>query len=184
MPDPAASTGAAPIDPITDPSTPQAVFGMDAVGAALANNAALTGLRDLIVDAKWDRQELTLTVAAETIVAAARGAQSAGYNFLEDVTCVDWYPTEPRFQVTYHILSMGLKQRLRLVARVGTEPGGGAAVIDSITSVWPSANFYEREVFDLFGVLFSGHPRLTRIMMPDNWNGHPLRKDYPVEGYR
>jgi NADH-quinone oxidoreductase subunit C len=172
-------------DPITNPATPPstsqaAVFGKQAVTDALADHAAILGLKDLIVDAKWDRKELTLTVAPETILAAAQAARIAGYNFLEDVTCVDWYPTEPRFQLTYHILSHTLKQRLRLIARVsGDDPR-----IDSITSVWPSANFYEREVFDLFGVHFPGHPRLTRIMMPDNWNGHPLRKDYPVEGYR
>ncbi|MGI4831723.1 MAG: NADH-quinone oxidoreductase subunit C, partial [Janthinobacterium lividum] len=141
---------------------------------------AVQGLRDLIVDAKWDRRELTLTVAPETVIAAATAAKNAGYNFLEDVTAVDWYPSEPRFQITYHILSHGLKERIRLAARIS----GDNPVIDSITSVWPSANFYEREVFDLFGVTFAGHPRLTRIMMPDNWNGHPLRKDYPVEGYR
>jgi NADH-quinone oxidoreductase subunit C len=172
-------------DPITNPATPPstsqaAVFGKQAVTDALADHAAILGLKDLIVDAKWDRKELTLTVAPETIIAAAQAARIAGYNFLEDVTCVDWYPTEPRFQLTYHILSHTLKQRLRLISRVsGDDPR-----IDSITSVWPSANFYEREVFDLFGVHFPGHPRLTRIMMPDNWNGHPLRKDYPVEGYR
>ena len=124
--------------------------------------------------------KLTLTIPREQIVSAARGVQQAAYNFLETVTAVDWYPSEPRFQITYHILSHSLKQRVRLIARVD----GENASIPSITSVWPSANFYEREVFDLFGVHFSGHPRLTRIMMPLDWKGHPLRKDYPVEGYR
>jgi NADH-quinone oxidoreductase subunit C len=167
-------------EPITDTvATPSAIFGKEAVTEALADHVAVGALRDLITDAKWDRKELTLTVAPESIIAAAQAAKAAGYNFLEDVTAVDWYPSEPRFQISYSILSMGLKQRIRLVARL-TE----GQTIDSITSVWPSANFYEREVFDLFGVHFSGHPRLTRIMMPDNWNGHPLRKDYPVEGYR
>jgi NADH-quinone oxidoreductase subunit C len=166
-------------DPIPTPATPQAIFGKEAVTAALSDHAAIQGLQSLITDAKWDRNELTLTVAPETIIAACEAAKTSGYTFLEDVTCVDWYPTEPRFQLTYHILSMPLKQRLRLIARLAE-----GQTIDSITSVWPSANFYEREVFDLFGVHFSGHPRLTRIMMPDNWNGHPLRKDYPVEGYR
>jgi NADH-quinone oxidoreductase subunit C len=171
-------------EPISEPindsvATPTAIFGKDAVVAAMADHAAIAGLGELIIDAKWDRQELTLTVAPETIVAAAQAAKSAGYNFMEDVTAVDWYPTEPRFQISYSLLSHSLKQRIRIVARVNEGQS-----IASITSVWPSANFYEREVFDLFGIHFTGHPRLTRIMMPDNWNGHPLRKDYPVEGYR
>jgi NADH-quinone oxidoreductase subunit C len=168
------------MDPITNPATPSAIFGKDAVTEALADHAAILGLADLIVDAKWDRKELTLTVAPETIVAAMQAAKAAGYNFFEDVTAVDWYPTEPRFQISYSILSHSLKQRIRIIARIS----GDAPRIDSITSVWPAANFYEREIFDLFGVHFPGHPRLTRIMMPDNWEGHPLRKDYPVEGYR
>jgi len=160
-------------------ATPEAVFGKEAVTAALAEHAAVKGLASLIVDAKWDRKELTLTVAPETIVAAMQAAKAAGYNFLEDVTAVDWYPTEPRFQISYSVLSHALKQRIRVVARLSEGQS-----IASITSVWPSANFYEREVFDLFGVNFTGHPNLTRIMMPENWEGHPLRKDYPVEGYR
>jgi NADH-quinone oxidoreductase subunit C len=164
---------------IDTPATPDALFGKEAVTAALADHAAIKELGSLIIDAKWDRKELTLTVAAENIISAATAAKAAGYNFLEDVTAVDWYPSEPRFQITYHILSHTLKARLRLIARVAE-----GEAIASITSVWPSANFYEREVFDLFGVTFTGHPHLTRIMMPDNWNGHPLRKDYPVEGYR
>jgi NADH-quinone oxidoreductase subunit C len=101
------------------------------------------------------------------------------FNFLSDVTCVDWYPAEPRFEVVYHLLSMQRKERIRLSVRLE----GGDPRLESLTSVWPAANFFEREVFDLFGVLFEGHPYLRRIMMPENWEGHPLRKDYPVEGY-
>ena len=168
------------IDTIDPPTSRQALFGKEAVTAALAHHAAIQGLGPFITDAKWDRGELTLTVAPETIVAVAQAAKAAGFNFMEDVTCVDWLPSEPRFQVTYHFLSHRLKQRIRVVARVS----GENPVIPSITGVWPAANFYEREVFDLFGVQFIGHPRLTRLMMPENWEGHPLRKDYPVEGYR
>ncbi|AXC15080.1 NADH-ubiquinone oxidoreductase chain C [Acidisarcina polymorpha] len=155
--------------------------------AVLSEHAANPGISALlgwkpaaIVDALWDRSELTLTVAVDDIREAAKVVRDAGFNFLEDVTAVDWYPTEPRFQVSYHILSHGLKQRIRLRAFVSSDD----PVIDSITPIWPSANFYEREVFDLFGIRFAGHPNLRRIMMPDEWEGHPLRKDYPVEGYR
>jgi NADH-quinone oxidoreductase subunit C len=141
---------------------------------------ALNGIPSLLADAKFDRDEMTLTVPREKIVAACEAVKQAGYNFLEDVTCVDWFPSAPRFQVTYHILSHRLKQRVRLIALVDEAD----AQIESIIPVWPSANFYEREVFDLFGVRFNKHPNLIRIMMPDEWEGHPLRKDYPVEGYR
>jgi NADH-quinone oxidoreductase subunit C len=161
-----------------DPAT--ALVGTEAVFTAHPENPAVAALKDLATDAKFDRAELTITVARENIITACKAVQSAGYNFLEDVTAVDWYPSEPRFQITYHILSHSLKARIRLVARLN----GDDAAIDSITSVWPSANFYEREVFDLFGVHIGGHPNLRRIMMPEDWEGHPLRKDYPVEGYR
>ncbi len=156
----------------------------DAVLEAHAQNRAVSSLLnaipDAILDAQFDRDELTLTIAKDHIREAASVVQQAGYNFLEDVTCVDWYPSEPRFHVVYHILSHKLKERVRLVAPVETID----CTIDSITPVWPSANFYEREVWDLFGVRFNGHPGLRRIMMPEEWEGHPLRKDYPVEGYR
>jgi NADH-quinone oxidoreductase subunit C len=96
------------------------------------------------------------------------------------MTAIDWFPASPRFQLSYHLLSHAYKEYIRL--RVLLE--GDSPSIASITPVWPSANFYEREVFDLFGIRFDGHPNLRRIMMPDDWQGHPLRKDYPVEGYR
>jgi NADH-quinone oxidoreductase subunit C len=156
------------------------IAGKTAVFEAMPDNAAVKALADLATDAKFDRKELTITVAKESIVAAAAAVQAAGYNFFEDLTAVDWYPQEPRFQLSYHIVSHSLKERIRLAVRLDSAD----LTLSSITSVWPSANFYEREVFDLFGIHFAGHPRLTRIMMPENWEGHPLRKDYPVEGYR
>ena len=163
-----------------DTPTTGPITGLDQVREAQPNHPALATVAPLATNAKWDHAELTLTIPRESIVAAARAAQHAGYNFLEDVTAVDWYPSEPRFQIVYHILSHAYKQRLRLLVRLTSSD----ASVDTITGVWPSANFYEREVFDLFGVHFGGHPRLTRIMMPLDWEGHPLRKDYPVEGYR
>jgi len=96
------------------------------------------------------------------------------------VTCVDWYPQEPRFDVIYHLLSIPNKERVRLKVRLD----GGSPAVESVTPVWPAANFFEREVYDLFGVRFDGHPYLRRILMPEDWDGNPLRKDYPVEGYR
>jgi NADH-quinone oxidoreductase subunit C len=142
---------------------------------------ALLGWKpDGLADARFDRGELTLTVDREDIVAALRALQSGGYNFFEDMTAVDWYPSVPRFQLSYHLLSHGLKDRVRLRALVDeADPS-----VESITRIWPGANYFEREVFDLFGIRFEGHPNLRRIMMPDEWKGHPLRKDYPVEGYR
>lgn len=155
-----------------------------AVLAEHGSNAAIAAIQgampDALLDAKFDRGELTLKIARDQIRAAAALVQKAGYNFLEDVTCVDYYPVEPRFQVIYHILSHSLKARVRLAAPVESIE----TEIDSITPLWPSADFYEREVFDLFGIRFAGHPNLRRIMMPDEWQGYPLRKDYPVEGYR
>jgi NADH-quinone oxidoreductase subunit C len=161
-----------------DPAS--AIKGLEAVTEALPENAALKALATLATNAKYDRAELTVTVARENIIAATQAVKAAGYNFFEDVTAVDWYPSEPRFQITYHILSHALKSRVRLLVLLDSSD----ASVDSIISVWPSANFYEREVFDLFGVHFGGHPNLKRIMMPEDWQGHPLRKDYPVEGYR
>ena len=161
-----------------DPAS--AVNGVEAVFAAHPEHAAVVALRGMTTDAKFDRGEMTLTVAREHVVGACEALKAAGYNFFEDVTAVDWLPSEPRFQITYHIVSMGMKQRVRLVVRLS----GDDAAIDSITGVWPSANFYEREIFDLFGVHFGRHPNLRKIMMPEDWQGYPLRKDYPVEGYR
>ena len=133
--------------------------------------------------ARLDRGELTVWVPRELIrdaIAFLKSDPELEFNFLADVTCVDWIPAEPRFEVVYHLLSIPRKNRLRLkVALSGDDPG-----VESVVPVFPSANYFEREVFDLFGIRFSGHPNLRRILMPNDWEGHPLRKDYPVEGYR
>jgi NADH-quinone oxidoreductase subunit C len=161
-----------------DPAS--ALTGKTAVFEAMAENPAVVALAELATNAKFDRGELTISVARENIVAACEAVKAAGYNFFEDLTAVDWFPHEPRFQLSYHIVSHSLKERVRLCVLLDSTDTS----VPSITSAWPSANFYEREVYDLFGMDFPGHPRLTRIMMPENWQGHPLRKDYPVEGYR
>ena len=136
-----------------------------------------------VESAKFDRDEMSIYVERSSIreaCALLRDDPACPFNFLSDVTCVDWYPSEPRFEVIYHLLSIPQKERVRLKVRLS----GDAPAVESVTSVWPAANFFEREVYDLFGIRFTGHPYLRRIQMPENWEGHPLRKDYPVEGYR
>jgi NADH-quinone oxidoreductase subunit C len=145
--------------------------------------ALLAQMPAAVAAARFDRNELTVCLDRSFIRQAAtllRDAPELLFVFLADVTCVDWYPSEPRFEVVYELLSMARKERLRLKVRLS----GADARLESVTSVWPAADYFEREVFDLFGIHFEGHPYLRRIMMPENWEGHPLRKDYPVEGYR
>ncbi len=132
---------------------------------------------------KFDREEMTIYVTREAIreaCALLRDDTTCPFNYLSDITCVDWLPSEPRFEVIYHLFSIPNKERVRLKVKLN----GDAPALDSVTSVWPSANYAEREVFDLFGIRFNGHPYLRRLLMPEDWEGHPLRKDYPVEGYK
>jgi NADH-quinone oxidoreductase subunit C len=136
---------------------------------------------EAIVDGKLDRAELTLEIASGRILDVC-GFLKEQQQFvrLSTVTGVDRYPAEPRFEVVYHLHSIARNQRLRLKCRLS----GENPEIDSVTAVWRAANWYERETFDLFGVRFRNHPDLRRIMLPDDWEGHPLRKDYPVTGAR
>ena len=137
--------------------------------------------RNVVQGAKLDCDELSIYVARESIRQACEQLRKKGLvDFLSDLTCADHYPRQPRFELAYHLLSMQRKERVRLKVKLE----GDDAVVESITAVWPGANFFEREVFDLFGIRFLGHPYLRRIMMPEDWEGHPLRRDYPVEGYR
>ncbi len=150
----------------------------------LKTHPRVTSLAEFVQEARLDRGELTLYVDANSIVAASKQAKAIGFNRVSAVTAVDWHPQEPRFEVVYNLHSLplngGSHERLRLKCRLS----GEAPEIDSVTSVWEGADWYEREVFDLFGILFRGHNDLRRIMMPDDWEGHPLRKDYPVHGHK
>jgi NADH-quinone oxidoreductase subunit C len=129
------------------------------------------------------RGETTVVVPREHLLRAAEflvNDRALQFTFLSDITAVDKFPIEPRFELNYHLLSLEYRKRIRLKVRI---PGDDPQV-QSVTSIWPAANWHEREAFDLMGIRFEGHPDLTRILMPDDWEGYPLRKDYPVEGYR
>jgi NADH-quinone oxidoreductase subunit C len=166
------------------PETMPTLSGKAAVLEGLSGHPAIRAIQgwnaEAISDAKFDRGELTLTISKDQIRGACSALMAGGYNAFQDVTAVDWFPSVPRFQVVYHACSHKYKDVVRLKVLVDEDD----ASVDSITPVWPGANYYEREVFDLFGIRFEGHPNLRRIMMPDEWKGYPLRKDYPVEGYR
>jgi NADH-quinone oxidoreductase subunit C len=134
-----------------------------------------------VLDGRFDRGEWTLLIAPSRIRWAAEILKvRRGYQFLSDVTAVDCYPSEPRFEVVYQLRCHERKELLRLKCRLP----GELPEIESVCGVWGAANWYEREVFDMFGIRFHGHPDLRRILMPEDWEGHPLRKDYPVTGYR
>jgi NADH-quinone oxidoreductase subunit C len=153
----------------------------------LAERPAIRKLQEFnpgaVLGAAEFRRQLALTIAPvllRDICEVLRRDLELSFDFLTDITAVDRYPVEPRFEVVYQLRSMKTRHRLRLKAPLaGEDPR-----IDSLVGLWPVADVLEREVYDLFGIHFNGHPNLRRLLMPDDWEGHPLRKDYPVEGYR
>jgi NADH-quinone oxidoreductase subunit C len=135
-------------------------------------------VQDAIVTGKFAFDELTLEIDPGRIVeVCARLKAAQQYVRLSDLTAVDRFPEDPRFEIVYHLHSLARNTRLRLKCRV-------PSAIDSVTPVWRGANWYEREVFDLFGVTFHNHPDLRRILLPEDYEGNPLRKDYPITGTR
>ena len=157
------------------------------MAAELESNLALKKLRnyapEAVEETRTFRGEVTLYIKPTQFRCACeflRDEPGLKYRFLTDVTALDLYPQEPRFEVVYHLLSIETGERLRLKVRVSGENPRCATAIP----VWPSANAFEREIFDLFGIVFEGHPFLHRMLLPEDWEGYPLRKDYPTEGYR
>ncbi len=138
-------------------------------------------LPDAITGGHAERNEPTLLIAPARIAAVCEFLKhQQKFLRLSGITAVDWHPADPRFEVVYLLHSLERKLRLRLKCWVSeSDPE-----IDSVTGVWRAANWYEREVFDMFGVRFRNHPDLRRILMPSDWEGHPLRKDYPVHGHK
>jgi len=129
------------------------------------------------------RGETTIVVPRELLRATAlecRDNPSLQFNLLSDATCVDRFPVEPRFELNYSLVSIPRRDRLRLRTRVSAQH----PVVDSLMPVWPGANWLEREVFDLFGIHFEGHTDLRRLLLPDGFEGFPLRRDFPTEGQR
>ena len=129
------------------------------------------------------RGETTIVVPRELLRATAQQCKenpALSFNLLSDATCVDRFPLEPRLELNYHLVSLARRDRIRLRTSLSAQH----PVIDSLVPVWPGANWLEREIFDLFGIHFEGHPDLRRILLPDGFAGFPLRRDFPTEGPR
>jgi NADH-quinone oxidoreductase subunit C len=151
---------------------------MDATALAAALQEAVPGAA-LEAAPTIDPQQ-TLSVPAEhlkVIATTLRDRPELRFTVLLDVIGVDYWPREPRFEVVYLLVSVQHRLRLRLKVRLG----GTAARLATVSDVWPSANWLEREVWDMFGIEFAGHPDPRRLLMPEDWDGYPLRKDYPVQ---
>ena len=110
---------------------------------------------------------------------ALRDTPSLRFNVLIEITAADYLPREPRFEVVYRLLSIPNRARVRLKVRVASNEIDG--VVPTVQSVWPAAGWPEREVWDMFGIVFAGHGDLRRLLLPEDWDGHPARKDYPVQ---
>jgi NADH-quinone oxidoreductase subunit C len=121
----------------------------------------------------------TIYVAADRLVETCRVLRDADplqFSTIIEITAADYLPRQPRFEVVYHLLSITRRARLRLKVRVAD-----GATLPTVQGVWKGAGWPEREVWDMFGIVFDGHPDLRRLLMPEDWDGHPARKDYPVQ---
>jgi NADH-quinone oxidoreductase subunit C len=134
-----------------------------------------------ILEERIFRAEVTLIIERESVLDICmylREEKDLAFEILVDLCGLDVFPAEPRFQVVYHLYSPRHGRRLRLKAMLPDT----AVVIDSVVSVWEAADWHERECYDLFGIIFRNHPDLRRILLPEDFEGHPLRKDFPLGG--
>ncbi len=139
------------------------------------------GVREVVAH----RGETTVIVTPAMLVAACqalRDAPTLRYSLLEDITAVDWLEREPRYDVVYQLVSIETRASIRLKIQIGGEDDPDPEA-PSVMAVWPAADWFELEIYDLFGIRFTGRSEMRRILMPSDWAGHPLRKDYPLTGF-
>jgi NADH-quinone oxidoreductase subunit C len=135
-------------------------------------------LGDTVLETVYFRERASLEIDPSAIGATLQHLRGRGYSFLASVHGVDYYPEEPRLGVIYELLDMSRVDRITVKLRLGSDSPG----LDSVTDDWPTANHQEREVYDMFGVIFEGHPDLRRILLPEDYEGHPQRRDFPIGG--
>ena len=150
----------------------------DATGLELIAQELRDADADGVLDTVFFRDQAALLVAPAAVPATLEHLRGKGFRFLASVHGVDYFPEEPRLGVHYELLDMHEVDRITVKVRVPTD----APNVPSVTEAWPTADHQEREVYDMFGIVFRGHPNLVRILMEDDWEGHPLRKDYPIGG--
>ena len=150
----------------------------DATGLELIAQELRERDADSVLDTEFFREKAAITVTAGAIPETLEWLRTKGFNFLASVHGVDYFPTEPRLGVHYEMLDMTEVDRITVKVRVSLE----APNVPSVTHAWPTANHQEREVYDMFGVIFDGHPDLRRILMPEDYEGHPQRRDFPLGG--
>jgi NADH-quinone oxidoreductase subunit C len=135
-------------------------------------------LGDTVLETVYFREQATLQIDPVAIRPTLQHLRERGYAFLASVHGLDYYPDEPRLGVIYELLDMGRVDRIAVKLRLPVD----SPEVDSVTEEWPTANHQEREIYDMFGVIFNGHPDLRRILMPEDYEGHPQRRDFPIGG--
>ena len=150
----------------------------DATGLELIAQELRERDADGVLGTTYFRDKAAITVTRESVQAALEHLRGKGYRFMASVHGVDYFPEEPRLGVHYELLDMSTVDRITVKLRVPLD----APEVPSVTEAWPTADHQEREIYDMFGVVFTGHPDLRRILMPEDYEGYPQRRDFPIGG--